>query len=87
MRLRILRTRCVNAQRQAFQLRDDMADQELDILRVGLFPTVSQIQTTFKDEMQGTGGLPMVMQICFYRTKTSPMIEKSELQPHCAIGR
>lgn len=88
MRPRILRTGCVNAQRQVFQLRDDMADQELDILRTGLFSTVSQIQTTFKDEMQGADSLPMMMQICFYRTKTAPMIEQLvELQSRRAIGR
>lgn len=52
-----------------------MADQELDILRAGLFSTVSQIQTTFKGEMQGADGLPMTLQICFYRTKTAPMID------------
>lgn len=53
MRPRILRIGCVNAQRQVLQRRDDMADQELDILRAGLFPIVSQIQTTSEDEMQG----------------------------------
>jgi len=64
-----------------------MADQELDILRAGLFSIVSQLQTTFKGEMQGADGLPMMLQICFYRTKTAPVIEQPELQSHCAIGR
>lgn len=87
MRPRILRTGCVNAQRQVLQPKDDMADQELDVLRAGLFPIVSQIQTIFKHEMQGAQGLPRMMQICFYRTKTGPMIEQPELQSHRAIGR
>lgn len=56
-----------------------MADQELDILRAGLFSIVSQLQTTFKGEMGGANSLPIMLQICFYRTKTAPVIEKPEL--------
>lgn len=69
MRPRILRTGCVNAQRQVFLLRDDMADQELDILRAGLFSTVSQFQTIFKDERQGAWGLPRMVRYVFIGRK------------------